>query len=69
MIVNFTLLENQCSWSATIHQLNGDILLRHLLLKGQVNTMAIDFSYCEDTQQGTIINNYNELIGSFSISS
>ena len=69
MTVNFILFKNKLSWSVLIHQLNGDILSRHVMLKDNMGNVGIDFSYCEKSQQGNIVNSLNECIGRFSISS
>ena len=47
MIVKFNMLKDEISWNALIHQLNGDILLRHVLMKGNVDNVDVQFSYCE----------------------
>ena len=36
MIVNFTIIKNETSWNASIHQLNSDVLLRHIRMNGSV---------------------------------
>ncbi|GIU24472.1 hypothetical protein [Shewanella sp. MBTL60-007] len=68
MRVNFNIYKDNISWDAFIHQLNSDVLLRHVLVKGNVVDRNIDFSYCDETRQGKIINSDNQLIGSFSTS-
>jgi hypothetical protein len=68
MIVNFNILDSGISWKALIHQLNGDILLRHILMKGNVDDINLKLSYCEETCEGNITNSNNQLIGNFSIS-
>ncbi|AQS37854.1 hypothetical protein Sps_02702 [Shewanella psychrophila] len=68
MKVNFNIFKNQISWNALIHQLNGDVLLRHILMKGNLDNRNIELSYCDETCQGKIINSENQLIGNFSIS-
>lgn len=68
MIVIFNILRGNVSWSALIHQLNGDVLLRHVLMKGNVDDLNVEFSYCEKTCEGNIINSDNQIIGNFSIS-
>lgn len=67
MIVNFNILKDKISWNVLIHQLNSDVLLRHVLMKGNVDNIDIQFSYCEKTCEGNIINNDNQLIGNYSI--
>lgn len=68
MTVNFNIFKGKISWNALIHQLNSDILLRHILMKGNLDSRNIDLSYCDETCQGKIINSENQLIGNFSIS-
>ncbi len=68
MIVSFTMLKGEISWDAPIHQLNSDILLRHIRLNGNVDSVDIELSYCEQTCEGDITNSNNQLIGNFSIS-
>lgn len=68
MKVNFNIFKNNTSWHALIHQLNGDILLRHILMKGNIDNRNIELSYCDETREGKIINSENQLIGNFSIS-
>ncbi|UGA56582.1 hypothetical protein [Vibrio sp. VB16] len=68
MIVSFTMLKDEISWDAPIHQLNSDILLRHIRLNGNVDSIDIELSYCEKTCEGDITNSNNQLIGNFSIS-
>ncbi|EAR55860.1 hypothetical protein SKA34_16865 [Photobacterium sp. SKA34] len=65
MNVNFDLLKNKHSWNSTIHQLNSDVLTRHVLMKGNVD---IKFTYCEKTGKGDITNADDKLIGNFTIS-
>ncbi|WP_305406051.1 hypothetical protein [Photobacterium leiognathi] len=67
MNVNFNLVKNNHSWNSTIHQLNSDILTRHVLMKGDVDNVDISFSYCEKTCKGKIKNSDNAIIGNFSI--
>ncbi|EDQ02175.1 hypothetical protein KT99_20284 [Shewanella benthica KT99] len=67
MTVNFNIFKNEISWNALIHQLNGDVLLRHILMKGNIDNRNIELSYCDETCQGKIINSENQLIGNFSI--
>lgn len=54
MNVNFNLVKNNHSWNSTIHQLNSDVLTRHVLMKGDVDNVDISFSYCEKTCKGKI---------------
>ena len=68
MTVNFNIFKGKISWNALIHQLNSDILLRHILMNGNIDNRNIELSYCDETCQGKIINSENQLIGNFSIS-
>ena len=68
MNVSFTIFKDNVSWDAPIHQLNSDVLLRNVLIKGNLNTFDIQFSYCEETGEGSITNSDNHSIGNFSIS-
>ncbi|MGF1723363.1 hypothetical protein [Photobacterium nomapromontoriensis] len=68
MVVNFNIFKNAVSWNAIIHQLNGDILLRHVLMKGNVDNLDINFSYCEESGEGKITNSDDTLIGNFLVS-
>ena len=54
MIVNFNLVKDQRAWTANIHQLNSDVLKRHILINGNVDNLDISFSYCEKTAAGKI---------------
>lgn len=68
MKVNFTIFKNNMSWDAFVHQLNSDVLLRNLLMKGQLDSLDVDFSYSEETGEGRITNSHNQLIGHFMVS-
>ena len=68
MKVNFNLFKDAISWESHIHQLNSDILLRHVLMNGNVDNIHLIFSYCETSCEGNIKNRENEIIGSFAIS-
>ncbi|PMN95275.1 hypothetical protein [Enterovibrio norvegicus] len=65
MIVNFNMLKDSISWNASIHQLNSDVLLRHVLVTGNVSERGIHFSYCEKTCKGNITNSEDQVIGTF----
>ncbi|MGF1700466.1 hypothetical protein L4D09_09155 [Photobacterium makurazakiensis] len=67
MRVNFNIFKGNVSWNALIHQLNSDVLLRQVLIKGHVDSHNVNFSYCEKTCEGRIVNGDNEIIGNFSI--
>lgn len=68
MIVNFTIIKNETSWNASIHQLNSDVLLRHIRMNGSVTDFDLELSYCEMTNKGSITDSHQNTIGNFSIS-
>ncbi len=65
--IEFKLEQPQTTWNATIHQLNGDILRRHILPKLQSTSIFIDFTYCEQTSEGTILSETGSKLGNFII--
>ncbi|KII79383.1 hypothetical protein [Vibrio renipiscarius] len=65
MLITFNLFENNTSWNATIHQLNSDILKRHVLTKGKVNDRNLNFSYCEASSMGSITDKDDIQLGEF----
>ncbi|GAB6262997.1 hypothetical protein L4174_020150 [Photobacterium sp. CCB-ST2H9] len=67
MIVNFMLYEDAVSWNSHLHQLTGDALRRHVQVKGKMAHRELDFSYCENSNTGNILNSENEIIGRFSV--
>ena len=67
MNITFNLLKDNLSWSGVIHQLNSDILKRHVLVNGNVDCVEVRFSYCEATSTGSISNQHDDVLGEFSI--
>ncbi|MGF1752253.1 hypothetical protein L4C33_01505 [Vibrio makurazakiensis] len=67
MKITFNLFKDNLSWDGIIHQLNSDILRRHVLVNGNVDDMHMKFSYCEMTLTGSITDQHNGLLGDFSI--
>ncbi|KJG02216.1 hypothetical protein [Photobacterium angustum] len=65
MIINFKV--NDLSWNASVHQLNSDVLRRHVLINGKLDTLDVNFTYCEQSEKGIITNHNNKEIGHFSI--
>ncbi|MCY9803527.1 hypothetical protein OTK51_08775 [Vibrio scophthalmi] len=65
MLITFNIFENNTSWNATIHQLNSDILKRHVLTNGKVNDLNLNFSYCEESSMGSITNKDDIQLGEF----
>ncbi|PKF50566.1 hypothetical protein AT251_10570 [Enterovibrio nigricans] len=66
MIINFNLFKNKHSWNSTVHQINSDVLTRHVLVKGNVENMDLNFTFCETSGKGCIISD-GGLIGEFSV--
>ncbi|KZX55557.1 hypothetical protein A3712_06660 [Vibrio sp. HI00D65] len=67
MNIKFNLFKDNLSWSGVIHQLNSDILKRHVLVNGNVGCVDVRFSYCEATSTGRISNQHDDTLGEFSI--
>ncbi|MGO2343967.1 hypothetical protein [Vibrio litoralis] len=67
MKITFNLFKDNLSWNGIIHQLNGDILMRHVLVNGNVDDMNMTFSYCETTLTGSITDQHDCVIGDFSV--
>ncbi|EDP59545.1 hypothetical protein [Vibrio sp. AND4] len=65
--IKFHLNHPDISWNAKIHQLNGDILMRHILPKLQSTRYLINFKYCEKTNSGDILCDAGSKLGSFII--
>ncbi|MZI94463.1 hypothetical protein F9817_14790 [Vibrio sp. CAIM 722] len=63
--IDFYLKENNKKWSAEIHQLNSDILERHIHPKITSNHYDIYFNYNEESQTGSILLTSGICIGSF----
>ncbi|MDD1781961.1 hypothetical protein LRP49_12350 [Enterovibrio sp. ZSDZ35] len=66
MIINFKIFKNKETWNSTIHQLNSDVLARHILVKGNIDSTDLNFSFCEASGKGRIISN-DSFIGEFSV--
>lgn len=67
MKITFNLFKDNLSWNGIIHQLNCDILMRHVLVNGNVDDMNMTFSYCETTLTGSITDQHDCVIGDFSV--
>lgn len=67
MKITFNLFKDNLSWDGIIHQLNGGILRRHVLVSGNVDDMNMKFSYCETTLTGSITDQHDCVLGDFSI--
>ncbi len=67
MKITFNLCKDNLSWDGVIHQLNSDVLRRHVLVSGNVDDMNMKFSYCETTLTGSITDQHDSILGDFSI--
>jgi hypothetical protein len=59
------MFKTNTSWNSTIHQLNSDTLLRHILTKDKETHHTLNFSYCEASSAGNIIDSKDNKIGEF----
>lgn len=67
MLVNFHLEKENTDWSAEIHQLNSDILKRHILPRVSLTSHFLDFEYCDETGAGKILESTGEIVGEFTV--
>jgi hypothetical protein len=65
--IEFNLEQDNIYWSAEIHQLNSDILRRHILPKIRSGSYSIDFEHCEKTNSGIILSNLGHRVGSLTV--
>ncbi|EPB0668677.1 hypothetical protein ACQ902_001431 [Vibrio mimicus] len=65
--IEFHLLKNNLHWSAKIHQLNSDILQRHILPRINSNHYPIYFNFCEIQQSGKILSDTGVELGNFKL--
>ncbi|ADT88627.1 Uncharacterised protein [Vibrio furnissii] len=65
--IEFYLNHNEQRWSGLIHQLNSDILRRHVCQKLPIFDRNVSFSFCEQSSSGEILNGQGESLGQFSI--
>ncbi|TXY13653.1 hypothetical protein FXE99_06155 [Vibrio mimicus] len=63
--VDFHLYLNEISWSASIHQLNSDILKRNKVPKIRFFDKDLHFSFCEETGRGEILDGKSLYLGIF----
>ncbi|MDN3612504.1 hypothetical protein ACODM8_14785 [Vibrio ostreicida] len=67
--IKYHLHHSETSWSATIHQLNSDVLKRHILPRVNTHFFDLDFSYCESSSTGEIKDSQGLILGYFYIQS
>lgn len=66
-VIKYSLHHGDISWSATIHQLNSDVLKRHILPKLHASQFDLNFSFCEFENSGQIKDSYGNVLGNFHI--
>nr|WP_306439765.1 hypothetical protein [Vibrio japonicus] len=65
--IEFELENPNIRWSTEIHQLNSDILQRHILPKLHTNQYPLHFHFYEQSQQGDIFAKSGDKLGTFHI--
>jgi hypothetical protein len=66
-VIKYCLYHGGISWSATIHQLNSDVLKRHILPRLNTSLFDLRFSFCELENSGEIKDSYGKVLGDFYI--
>ncbi|MEZ8101219.1 hypothetical protein [Vibrio bivalvicida] len=71
-VVNYGLYNGGIAWSATIHQLNSDVLKRHILPRLNTSLFDLSFSFYELENyelenSGEIKDSYGKVLGDFYI--
>lgn len=67
MKVNFHLAKENSQWCADIHQLNSDVLKRHILPRLTATSHFLDFEYCDKTGSGKILGSDGRVVGDFTV--
>ncbi|MCK6263862.1 hypothetical protein KP803_11340 [Vibrio sp. ZSDE26] len=65
--IEINLYNEDLSWVAEIHQLNSDILLRHILPKLQNLSSPINFQFDEVSQIGHVMKVSGAKLGHFTV--
>ncbi|PSU10794.1 hypothetical protein C9I92_01290 [Photobacterium ganghwense] len=66
--IEFYLENERIRWSTKIHQLNSDILRRHILPRIYSSHYNLLFSFSEKDSQGCILSGTGTQLGTFKIS-
>lgn len=66
-VIKFCLHHGEISWSSPIHQLNSDVLKRHILPRLNTSDFDLSFSFCELESAGQIKDSYGKVLGDFYI--
>lgn len=67
--IHYHLYSRSTSWSASLHQLNSDVLKRHVLPQLNTDDLDLHFSFCEVSESGQFQNSDGVVLGSFHIES
>ncbi|MDR9826685.1 hypothetical protein RCJ22_13815 [Vibrio sp. FNV 38] len=67
MEVTFIITKTNKKWQSELHQLNSNLLLKHIHYFGELNEFNLSLTYSEDTQSGTILNRAGTTLGQFYI--
>lgn len=65
--IEFSLENEQITWSASIHQLNSDILRRHIFPKLHSKQYNLEFAFSEPNMMGNILSATGVELGTFKI--
>jgi hypothetical protein len=65
--IEFFLENEQLKWSASIHQLNSDILRRHIFPKLHSKQHDLQFTFSESNMTGDILSGIGFKLGTFKI--
>lgn len=65
--IEFYLENEQLTWSARIHQLNSDILRRHIFPKLHSIQLDLDFTFSESNMMGDILSGTGIKLGTFKV--
>jgi hypothetical protein len=65
--IEFYLENEKLRWSASIHQLNSDILKRHIFPKLHSKQHNLEFTFSESNMAGSILSPVGGNLGTFKI--
>ncbi len=65
--IEFCLENEQLTWSASIHQLNSDILQRHIFPKLHSKQHNLEFTFSESNMIGSILSTTGVKLGTFKV--
>ncbi|PWI33810.1 hypothetical protein DI392_06295 [Vibrio albus] len=65
--IEFYLEDEQSNWSESIHQLNSDILRRHIFPKLHSKLHNLEFTFSESNMMGDILSDIGFNLGTFKI--